>query len=196
LLAKIAVDQKQYSRARTYLTQALKLLGDYRFQTLFYEIAESVAQLCSATRRSEDAVVLYTFAAEYLDKNLASRIVSVAPEYANRFEPLKKVVGLERFDWLAEKGKHMSHTEVYDLALLICENAGDGTATSNAETIFTERELDVLRLLAQGKTNEEISAELVIVLKTAEKHIASIFRKLGVKNRTEAAAWALENGVK
>jgi predicted ATPase/DNA-binding CsgD family transcriptional regulator len=60
---------------------------------------------------------------------------------------------------------------------------------------LTEREVETLRLLTQGKTNGQISQELFVTLKTVEKHVANILRKLGVKNRTEAAAWALENGM-
>jgi DNA-binding CsgD family transcriptional regulator len=59
---------------------------------------------------------------------------------------------------------------------------------------LTERETETLRLLAQGKTNQEISKELFVTLKTVEKHTANIFRKLGVNKRTEAAAWALKQG--
>ena len=89
----------------------------------------------------------------------------------------------------------MSLTEVYTLAFSLCVSVDADSSTLSVVSQFTNRELDVLRLLAQGKTNEEISTELVVVLKTVEKHIANIFRKLGAKNRTEAAAWAIENGL-
>lgn len=57
---------------------------------------------------------------------------------------------------------------------------------------LTVREREVLIMLAHGLTNEQISKELVVVIKTVEKHVANILMKLGVKNRTEAAAWAIE----
>jgi two-component system response regulator DegU len=60
--------------------------------------------------------------------------------------------------------------------------------------LLTEREMDVLRLIAQGKSNTEISRELVVVEKTVEKHVANILRKTGTKNRTEAAAWIVKYG--
>lgn len=65
----------------------------------------------------------------------------------------------------------------------------------NSSLQLTARENEVLQLITQGLTNEQIANELVVVLKTVEKHVAGIFRKLGVKNRTEAAAWALANQI-
>ena len=54
---------------------------------------------------------------------------------------------------------------------------------------LTGRELDVLRVLAAGRTNAQIGAELYISPKTVSVHVTSIFRKLGVSGRVQAAAW-------
>ena len=59
---------------------------------------------------------------------------------------------------------------------------------------LTTREEEVLALLAAGKTNNEICAELHVSLGTAKTHIAGILTKLGVRNRVEAAMWAYESG--
>jgi DNA-binding CsgD family transcriptional regulator len=59
--------------------------------------------------------------------------------------------------------------------------------------LLTRREVDVLRLLGEGLTNTEIARRLFISPKTAEHHVARIFRKLDVHNRAEAAAFAVRN---
>ncbi|WP_033320541.1 response regulator [Streptomyces yerevanensis] len=59
---------------------------------------------------------------------------------------------------------------------------------------LTDRELDVARLVAVGRTNQEIRAELVLSLSTVKTHLTNIQTKLGVRNRVEIAAWAWENG--
>ncbi|GAA5054908.1 response regulator transcription factor [Thermocatellispora tengchongensis] len=60
---------------------------------------------------------------------------------------------------------------------------------------LTDRELDVVRLVARGRTNQEVAAELFVSLSTVKTHLGSIFAKLGTRNRVEIAAWAWETGV-
>ena len=64
-----------------------------------------------------------------------------------------------------------------------------------APYLLTERELAVLRLLAAGRTNAQIGAELYISPKTASVHVTGILRKLGVSNRVQAAALAERAGL-
>ena len=58
---------------------------------------------------------------------------------------------------------------------------------------LTARELDVLRLVAAGKTNRDIAAELVISEHTVSRHLQNIFTKLGVSSRAAATAFAVEH---
>lgn len=58
---------------------------------------------------------------------------------------------------------------------------------------LTERERDVLRLIAMGKSNAEIGGTLFIGIKTVKTHVSSIFGKLGVSDRTQAAIYAYRN---
>jgi DNA-binding NarL/FixJ family response regulator len=60
---------------------------------------------------------------------------------------------------------------------------------------LTERERDVLQLLAQGKSNKEIGAALVISERTVKFHVSSIMGKLGASNRTEAVTIAAQRGL-
>lgn len=60
---------------------------------------------------------------------------------------------------------------------------------------LTDRELDVVRLVARGRTNQEVAGELFVSLSTVKTHLGSIQGKLRVRNRVEIAAWAWESGV-
>lgn len=68
----------------------------------------------------------------------------------------------------------------------------DGSGASGEP--LTERELDVVRLVARGRGNQEIAAELHISLSTVKTHLGSVQLKLGARNRVEIAAWAWESG--
>jgi DNA-binding NarL/FixJ family response regulator len=78
------------------------------------------------------------------------------------------------------------------------EALGDDNARSDPTGPFaalTRREQDLLGLIAQGKTNKEIALDLGIREPTVKVHVKSIFRKLGVFNRTQAARLALDSGM-
>lgn len=60
---------------------------------------------------------------------------------------------------------------------------------------LTTRELEVLRLLGAGKANKEIAAELSISERTARTHVSNILGKLGLTSRTQAALWAVREGL-
>ena len=59
---------------------------------------------------------------------------------------------------------------------------------------LTAREEETLLLVARGRTNDEVAAELHIALSTVKAHLASLMRKLGARNRVEVAIWAHETG--
>jgi ATP/maltotriose-dependent transcriptional regulator MalT len=62
-----------------------------------------------------------------------------------------------------------------------------------AEHRLTSRELEVLRLVAAGKTNHAIATDLVIADKTVDRHVTNIFTKLGVSSRAAATAYAYQH---
>jgi LuxR family transcriptional regulator, maltose regulon positive regulatory protein len=74
------------------------------------------------------------------------------------------------------------------------EQTGSATLAGTSEPL-TERELEVLRLLAAGHRNRDIARQLVVTLDTVKKHTSHIFDKLGAANRTEAVDRARKFGI-
>ena len=68
-------------------------------------------------------------------------------------------------------------------------------AASRNGALLSERELEVLRLLAAGKANADIARDLFLSPYTVRNHISSILSKLQIANRTEAAAYAIRSGL-
>jgi DNA-binding NarL/FixJ family response regulator len=67
--------------------------------------------------------------------------------------------------------------------------------TSIMQTDLSEREIEVLRLIAKGATNREIAEQLVITEGTVKNHISNILNRLGLRDRTQAAIYAREHGL-
>ena len=65
--------------------------------------------------------------------------------------------------------------------------------TGSSRKALSSRELEVLRLIAAGRTNRSIASELFVSERTVHRHVSSIFGKLGVRSRAEAAAYAVEH---
>jgi DNA-binding NarL/FixJ family response regulator len=77
-----------------------------------------------------------------------------------------------------------------DLAVLDAAAADRGSPGG-----LSQRETEVLALVALGRSNRAIASELVISERTVERHVSNIFVKLGVSSRTEAAGFAYANGL-
>ncbi|MEX2235980.1 MAG: response regulator transcription factor [Dehalococcoidia bacterium] len=89
-------------------------------------------------------------------------------------------------------GEPMLHPEI---ARMVMQELSTGGANRRAHDQLTEREMDVLRCIARGRSNKEIAADLVISEKTVKTHVSSILQKLHVSDRTQAALYAVQKRI-
>jgi NarL family two-component system response regulator LiaR len=80
-------------------------------------------------------------------------------------------------------------------ARVIQEFRGGDLDKSSPFTVLTEREMDVLKLIARGHTNSRIAEELVITVGTVKGHVSNILSKLHLADRTQAAVYAWQEGI-
>lgn len=76
---------------------------------------------------------------------------------------------------------------------LAAGGAAPAATKADVENMFTGRELEILRLLGEGKSNKEIAQTLFITEGTVKNHITKILAQLNVRDRTQAALWAQQN---
>ena len=93
----------------------------------------------------------------------------------------------------AARGEAVLHPQV--AARVVQELQGASRDAVNPFTELSERELEVLKLIAAGESNESIAARLVISEKTVKSHVSNILSKLHVADRTQAAVYAWREGV-
>jgi len=93
----------------------------------------------------------------------------------------------------AYAGEAMINPQV--AARMVKEIQGGSQDEMNPFVELTDRELDVLRMIAVGRNNQDIAAELVVSESTVKTHITNLLSKLHLKDRTQAAAFAWQNGI-
>jgi len=144
-----------------------------------------------ATRRirsvspSTSVIVLTSFAD---DDKVFPAIKAGATAYLLKDAEPQQLVEAVR---LASRGEPLLHPKI--AARLMQEVAG-GSKRDAVEDL-TARELQVLRLLAQGLTNKLIAEELVVSEKTVKTHVSNILAKLHLSHRTQAALYAVRRGL-
>jgi LuxR family maltose regulon positive regulatory protein len=92
------------------------------------------------------------------------------------------------------RGMALAYTGGLRAAMTDADPEGHGSG-STATDLLSEREVEVLRLVAAGLSNREIADRLFLALNSVKGHNRRIFGKLGVQNRTEAIARAREIGI-
>ncbi|ADD40321.1 response regulator [Stackebrandtia nassauensis] len=81
------------------------------------------------------------------------------------------------------------------ITLRLLSHLAPGAGEPEPDHRLSDRELEVVRAIAIGRTNQEVAAELFISLSTVKSHVSSIQAKLGARNRVAIAAWAWEHRV-
>lgn len=93
----------------------------------------------------------------------------------------------------AARGEAILHPKV--AARIVQEMQGDKPAGINPFTELSEREMEVLHLLAAGLSNQEIAEKLIIGERTVKSHVSNILSKLHLADRTQAAVYAWREGI-
>ncbi|MEU0568060.1 LuxR C-terminal-related transcriptional regulator [Nonomuraea sp. NPDC005983] len=98
----------------------------------------------------------------------------------------REMLGDRRFDAAIQRGTGLTHEEAFECAMV--DRMSD-QRRSREPSQLTRREMEIARLVAEGMSNKEIAAALVIAQRTAEGHVEHILSKLGFNSRVQIAAW-------
>lgn len=198
VLGEIAFCVWDYSAAEYYYQQSLKFLADHggfahlKIQTLF-----RIAHLWAAQANKDRAVELLTLILHHSESLLWRR-----DEVEQMLQTLETQLPPSAFAAAWERGKKLEFgTVVVELSKELTHPAQAASLAAIAPTLYplddplTERELEILHLIADGLSNREIADQLVLAVSTVKWYINEIFGKLHVTNRTQAVAHARELGL-
>jgi LuxR family maltose regulon positive regulatory protein len=180
LLARVLLAQGAIDQAANLLDRVCAIAEAYLDFAIF--LAALALQAIAAHRMGDQARAL-----RYLERALTL----AAPEgYVRTFVD----EGIPMVELLRHAGSHGIAPKYVVKLLSEIARASDVTPASAQPLVepLSERELEVLRLIAAGLSNEEIARELVLALGTVKAHTASIFRKLDVRSRVQAVVRARE----
>ncbi|MBF6166968.1 protein kinase [Streptomyces gardneri] len=178
--------QGERSHAQQLLYESLRVNQRMHSPVVSALDLEALAWTFAADDGERTAVLMG--AAERLLRSSASGF-SVFPKLAHVHDEYERTVrralGERRFDAAFRRGQAMGDDAAVTYAL-----GEPPTATAPASQLrLTKRERQVADLIAQGLTNKQIAAKLVISLRTAEGHVEHILNKLGFTSRAQIAAW-------
>ncbi len=147
---------------------------------------EATRQLKQASPRTQ-IIVLTSY---HQDEHIFPAIRAGALSYLLKDIPPGELAEAAR---KAALGEAVLHPQV--AARVVQELRGASQDAVNPFTDLSERELEVLKLIADGASNEQIAERLVISEKTVKSHVSNILSKLHVADRTQAAVYAWREGV-
>ncbi len=162
------------SRALDRLGYALHVLGDSRAGARLHGAALALREAIGDTLFHEE------------DANIAAR-----------YALLQTTLGDDAFNAEVQAGRTLPSAAAVSEARRLAADSLDAYRTSPAQALagLTRREANVLRLMADGQSDQDIADALFISKRTASSHVASVMSKLGVDSRTAAVALAIRSGV-
>lgn len=170
--------------------EALQLVDDLNPDILLLDIEMadlSGVEVAQRLQRAQSSVEILILSA-HDDQQYVKQVLAIGVSgYLLKEEATEVIVDAVRSVAHGEKG-WFSHQVAARLA------QWNRTKRSTKQPL-SERELETLKLVVQGKTNQAIGQMLGISEKTVEKHLDSVYRKLGVSSRTEAAVRAVREGL-
>jgi non-specific serine/threonine protein kinase len=161
---------------------------------------EGLGKVCAVTGQTRQAARLFGAVAALRDEFA----VPYTPRAAADIEPvlatLQETLGAEGFAAAWAAGQSLSRQQVIEEALAVRAEPVAASALPAEHHLagahgLTARELEVLRLVAVGRSNQEIGEILFISRTTAARHVANTFNKLGFDSRAQAMAYAHEHGL-
>jgi predicted ATPase/DNA-binding NarL/FixJ family response regulator len=193
-LGRIALAQGRRGEARKQLNESLRLWWEIGERAKIADSLESHAQLAAASGQRDDALRL-AGAAMGLRTTLQ---VSAPPRMRMLHEAwldeTRTTLGHETVDTLLSNGRAMTTDDAVRYALRPRLSSSADTDVAPWSPL-TRREQEVAQLVARGRSNRQIAAELVVTEATAAKHVENIREKLGLSSRTQIAAWVRDREV-
>jgi non-specific serine/threonine protein kinase len=197
-LGDVALAQGETIAAAQYFAESLTAAHKLAWPLGLVSALEGVARIAAEPRTT---VTLAGFAAAGRRTVVLPLVRGREQLLAQRLQAARQALGEEEYAaaWAEGEGLATEEAVARSLAVLTAHELEVGQpvepSSSHPADALTAREREVVRLIAEGRSNREIALALVVTVKTVEAHNTRILAKLGFTSRAQIAAWAVAEGL-
>jgi non-specific serine/threonine protein kinase len=191
-LGQFALQRGRYDRARALFGECLSTARALRALRPIADAFDGFAVLAQAEGQPERAARLLGAATVVRDEAHVARTTPDRGSIERLQGELRAILGADACEAALAEGRAMVLDEAIEYALTQA-TIDDSQPTAAPMASLSKRELDVLRLLVEGQSNQEIGAALFISPHTAATHVQNILNKLGLESRGAAAVYAVRH---
>jgi len=192
-LGRFALDTRDFARARAHWHEGLSLAQEVGDRWATAHCLDGFAGLFALQRQPDLAARLFGAADGMRDRIHAGLPQAFQAWRERELLLARKALGQSAFEQAFAEGRQLTLEQA--VTLLDMQSTGMAHEATVASTPLTAREVEVLRLLATGLTNQQIAEQLFVSHTTINAHLRNIYAKLGVSSRIAAARFAVENGL-
>ncbi|HUG15114.1 MAG TPA: tetratricopeptide repeat protein, partial [Thermomicrobiales bacterium] len=199
-IARVSIARSDIDSARAQLLESLTLQRHIRDRRFAAQAFEYCAWIAASSQQPERTARLLG-AAEAMRESIGVPVSPMVRRDYDTYVPLVRArVDVPTWDraWAEGRSNTLDEAIVYAMELPLEPEPDPVSAAPPAGAAvdgLSRREVEVLRLLVDGRSNQEIAEALFISPHTAAKHVANIMGKLGLDSRTAAATWAVRHGI-
>jgi DNA-binding CsgD family transcriptional regulator len=196
ILATLAQAERDHERARDLLEEGLTLSAELGNEADVAHFLEGLASVAAAEGSIARAARLWG-AEEALLEKIETAVYTYVPDrslHRSQVAAARSQLEEKAFAAAWAEGREMEPEQAVEYAL-DRSTTPEPTAPETYPAGLSAREVEVLRLVAQGLTNAEVAERLFISSRTVGWHLGYIYRKLGFSSRTEATRFAAEHGL-
>ncbi len=192
LLGRAATDEGDFAEARARFAGLLETLPPSRYRWFAPRALEALARLAAAQGRPTRALTLAGAAEALREATGAPEGPVWRADLERRLAPARSKLGARAAAEALERGRALAPGE----AVALLERAPETLETPpELPAGLSAREAEVLRLVARGLSDRRVAEDLFVSRRTVNAHLRSIYGKLGVGSRAEAARFAAQNGL-
>ena len=188
-LGVVAYRRGNLERSERLLKESLAVHKDLGDMGRVASVLEALAETAGALKRYELSARLFGAADAIREKIGAPVPPCERAEHDRVTASVHARIGDEEFSRLRTEGRAMSPEEAFSRAL------EPGAPPATTQDVLSAREVEVLGLVAEGLTDQEVAQRLYLSPRTIGQHLSRIYRKLGVRSRTAATREATDRGL-